>query len=248
MEFIFEPLQIFDIVKVVGSSITKKEKAVALRKEGWSYNKIIRELNLTSKGTLSYWFKNLRLDTVSKKKLAENTKKAHARGLFEANKRRAKQVGKENTKAYERGINYVKSRKEIDQFTKTLLVGALYWGEGTKYYNPKSPALELANADYKMIRIYLSFIKNVLAVPEEKIKFKVFIHDQTSSQKAVRYWSSCLKISSKRIKLVNAVSRASRRKRPKRALPFGTMSVKINDRGMYHYVKGLIEGIKQTYK
>ena len=53
----------------MGSNINLKEKAISLRQNGESYNNIRKILGIKSKGTLSLWFKNIKLSKKSLKLL-----------------------------------------------------------------------------------------------------------------------------------------------------------------------------------
>ena len=67
----------------------KKQKAIELRHKGFSYAKILKELDLTSKGTLSKWLRDLTLTENTKKRLKSNAKLAIKRGLDKFNRKKS---------------------------------------------------------------------------------------------------------------------------------------------------------------
>src|SRR4051812_3253276 len=91
----------------MGSNLHLKNQAISLRREGKSYNDIIKELGIKSKGTLSLWFKDLILSDESQKILEKNQKLAHDRGLFTANEQRGKKITEENKKAFSEGLQLI---------------------------------------------------------------------------------------------------------------------------------------------
>jgi len=219
-----------------------KERATSLRKNGESYNNIRKILGIRSKGTLSNWFKGIKLPKKSIELLAKNNKLAHERGLFTANKNRNVRIDNENKKAYTEGQNYIQpiSKKEL------LLIGAvLYWGEGTKYEpeNTTNRGLIFTNSDPKMISVYMRFIREILKIPEEKIRAGIHIYPSISGDEAKKFWSKTTNLPENRFYIITQVSRASQNKRPFNILPFGTVVIKINNRQQFYKVKGMIKGI-----
>lgn len=223
----------------MGSHIHLKNKALLLRKNGKSYNDIRKVLDIKSKGTLSHWFKNIKLSKKSIKLLEKNNKLAHKRGLFIANKNRKIRIESENTKAYIEGQNLIQqiTKKEI------LLIGViLYWGEGTK--SEKVPvSLSFSNSDPFMISVYMRFIREILKIPEEKIRAGIHIYPSISVEEARKFWSKITKLPEDRFYIITQISKSSQNKRPFNKLPYGTIAIKINNRKQFYKVKGMIKGI-----
>lgn len=223
----------------MGSNINLKNKAVSLRKAGKSYGDIRKTLGIKSKGTLSNWFKNIKLSKKTIRLLEKNNKLAHQRGLFTANKNRKARIENENEKAYNDGQSYIKSISKKD----LLLIGAvLYWGEGAKSER-SSLSLSFSNSDPLMISVYMRFIRGILEIPEEKIRAGIHIYPSISADKAKKFWSKITKLPENRFYIITQVSRASQNKRPFNILPYGTVVIKINNRQQFYKMKGIIKGI-----
>ena len=223
----------------MGSNIHLKNRAISLRRKGKSYNNIRKILGLKSKGTLSHWFKNIKLSKKSIELLNKNNKLAYKRGLFIANKNRKIKIENENKKAFIDGQGYIQSisKKEL------LLIGAvLYWGEGTKSER-SAVSLNFSNSDPLMILVYMRFIREILKIPEERIRAGIHIYPSISSDEAKKFWSKTTKLPENRFYIITQVSRASQNKRPFNILPYGTLAVKINSRQQFYKVKGMIKGI-----
>lgn len=219
----------------------ERERAIQLRLEGKSYNEIRKTLNILSKGTISYWLKGLVLSPAAKKRLAANTQRAHERGFFRFNAERSVRIKKENEEAAARGK---KTIGKLSTRELTLIGAALYWGEGTKKATQTNERLAFVNSDPKMIAMFLKYIREVLRVPEEKIRAGIHLYDLTTDEQGKKYWSHITKLPPDRFWIVRQVSRASKGVRDPRSLPFGTLVVKINDRKLFYYVLGMIEGLK----
>lgn len=216
-----------------------KDRAIVLRRNGKSYNDIRKILGLKSKGTLSYWFKNIKLSRKSIELLSKNNKLAHERGLLIANKDRKTRIDSENKKAYIEGQNSIQSisQKEL------LIIGAvLYWGEGSKSER-SAVSLNFSNSDPLMVSVYMRFIREILKIPEQRIRSGIHIYPSISSDEAKRFWSKITKLPEDRFYIITQVSRASQNKRPVNILPFGTIAIKINSRQQFYKVKGIIQGI-----
>ena len=218
-----------------------KQRAISLRLEGYSYNIIKRKLEIKSKGTLSYWFKDLSLPEESKRKLEKNIKLANDRGLFRFNRQRTEKIIKENRVAFQEGITKVQDLSPKDLF---LIGVSLYWGEGTKSENNRGNLrLAFSNSDPDMIKVFLRFLREILEVKEEKIRAGIHIYSSINPDEARRFWSGVTKLPVSRFYIVNQVSGASRGKRAFNQLPYGTAVIIVNDRKLFFKVKGMIRGI-----
>jgi hypothetical protein len=217
----------------------KKIKAIALRQKGLSYGQILKEMNLSSKGTLSYWFKNLVLTNESRSKLKLNYELSKKRGLIEFNNKRKLDIKEENKKFLNHGKLLIKINTKED----LLITGAcLYWGEGTKYEG-KCPSLIFTNSDPKMISLYMHFIRKGLCVDENIIKGGIHLHPHIKEDEAREFWSKVTNLPKDLFYIVNVKNVSSKGKRYKRKLPYGMVVIKVNKRKFFYLVKGMIESL-----
>ncbi len=222
------------------SLIDLKEKAINLRRSGHSYSSIIKTLGLKSKGTLSEWFKNLKLSKRSKDLLLNNNMLSHKRGLLTANKNRKFRIDTENEKSFLDGQKQINSLTHDD----LLLIGtSLYWAEGTKSENRKNRSLAFSNSDPRMVYVYMRFVREVLKIPEDRIRAGIHIYPSISEELARSFWSDTTKLPVDRFYIVTQISRASQNKRPFNLLPYGTAVIRVNKRMQFYKVKGMISGI-----
>ena len=219
----------------------KKSKAINLRLSGKSYGEIQKSLGITSKGTLSYWFKDLRLSSDARKLLETKILDAKKRGLFKFNKERTLLIKNEHQQIL------IQSQKEIPKLSKTdfLILGtALYWGEGTTREKQRGyQIVSFTNSDPKMIKIFMIYLRKILNVPENKIKPGIHIYPNLDREKTRRFWSLITNIPKERFYIFQNVSRASKHIRPENFLPYGTLNIRVNDRRLFNRIKGHIAGI-----
>ncbi len=204
-----------------------------------SYNNIRKSLGIKSKGTLSYWFKNIEFSKKTKELLEKNNRIAHEKGLFNANRDRKIKIDRENNDAYINGIKLINSISK----NELLLIGtSLYWAEGTKS-EKINPALNFSNSDPLMVSVYMKFLREILKIPEIKIRAGIHIYPSIPENKARKFWSSITKLPEDRFYIITQISRASQGKRPFNTLPYGTIAIKINNRIQFYKIKGMIKGI-----
>lgn len=216
----------------------KKAQAIKLRSQGKSYNEIRRLLDLPSKGTLSVWFKDIKLSRSAKERLKSKIKVARQRGLFAFNSRRSKNVAKENDKIFKESNKFIHRITDRD----LLITGiALYWGEG--YKSGKHPKLSFTNSDPQMIIVFMRFIRRILKISDERIRTHIHIHPNLKIKEAVRFWADLTSLKQENFMIVKQVSSASSGVRPKNILPYGTLDIRVNSRQVYFKMMGLINGL-----
>ena len=218
-----------------------KTKAIALRIEGHSYSQIKKVLGLKSKGTISYWMKDVTLPKIAQKKLAKNILLATKKGLLSFNKARTRKIKKENSVSYNEGVKLIP--KNLTKLDLLLVSTALYWGEGTKSGdNTPSPRFSFANSDPNMIKVCLRFLREILCVEDQKIRGGIHIYPDTNVENAKKFWAEITGLPKERFYIITQISRAGQNLR-KNKLLHGTLHVKVNSRLIFYKVKGLINGL-----
>ncbi len=166
-----------------------KRQAIELRKEGRTYSEILAKIPV-AKSTLGLWLQEVHLAKKQKQRL---TAKKLAAGLRGGLARKNQRI--ERTKLIQDA-----SKKEILNISKRelWLIGiALYWAEGakSKEYRP-SVGLDFTNSDYKMIRVFLCWLKNCCKVGSDQLSYEIYIHEtyKNKIQKVIRFWSDKLNI------------------------------------------------------
>lgn len=220
----------------------KKEAAIKLRLRGKSYGEILKALDLSSKGTLSVWFKELNLPPAAKKLLGGKILIARKRNLFAFNKNRTNKIINENKRILSDAQKEIKGLSDYE----LKLVGAmLYWGEGTIHHGRyRYPRLSFANSNHEIIKVYLLFLKRILKVKNEQMSIGIHIHPNIKKEAAKQFWSKIMGLPESKFYIVEQISAASKFKRDKKFLPYGTLHISVSPgRQSFYRVKGYIDGI-----
>jgi len=215
------------------------QKAYQLRLKGKSYGEIKRALGIP-KSTLSSWFKNLELPPAAQKLLEEKGRVARKQ-LTAFNRRRTKAIQVENQKITQQALSEIHS---LSKYELLLIGAALYWGEGWKSERSNKGSVEISNSDPYFIALFARFLKEVLAVPKEKLKVSILVHPKINAQSATTFWSKVTGIPRERFGVVHQTSRASKGKRPRNSLPYGTLRMRAHSRQKFFQIKGWIDGLK----
>ncbi len=222
----------------------QKDKAVQMRLQGRSYSEIQKTLNLPSRGTLSFWLKDLALPAEARVRLQKYSAITSKQNLQKFNTARTRQIQAENGQEYNSG------RKCIGSLSKRelMLVGAaLYWGEGTKSDNGgKTQSLVFTNSDPDMVTIYMRFIRQIYGVPEIRIRAGIHVYPSIDVDETRQFWSKVTQLPPDRFYIVTIISRLSSGKRNSRLLPHGTVTIRVHDRKLFHRMKGMIRGLVEA--
>ncbi len=166
-----------------------KNKAVKLRKRGFSIGKIERRLNIP-RSTLSSWFKNVKLNQKQKEKLLKDWKngliKARKKAVLWHNAQKEKRL-KEAKDAALATLN------DIDADNKNnleLALAFLYLGEGTK--NNAETAMGSSNP--LILKFFLAVIKKIYNVDVKKIGCELGLRADQDPEAIKRFWAKQLKL------------------------------------------------------
>jgi len=215
--------------------IVEKVKARALRKKGYSINRIVKEAGLT-KSSVSLWVRDIVLTKAQKKKLSEN-----GRSVESVERRRTVRLFNEQAK---RQIVFDKAKEDYLRISleELKLIGIiLYLGEGAK--SARSMA-RLANSDPSVIKIMMRFFREICKVEESKFRAHIHTFSHSDVERTEKYWSKITGIPRDQFfKTYTKASSASLQKRNK--LPFGTLDITVCDTKLFLTIAGWIDKIKE---
>jgi hypothetical protein len=91
-----------------------------------------------------------------------------------------------------------KIKKKLNKKEKELLlIGlALFWSEGSKAIKG---SVQLVNLDYRMLQLFVRFLRRICRISEDRLRLYVRVYKTFNREKARRYWSRKLKMSSKKV-------------------------------------------------
>jgi transposase-like protein len=203
-------------------------EARRLRQEdGLAIKEIARVVGV-SLSSVSLWVRDIELDAV--KNASMRSRAARRRG--EATAARARTLRRN---AQERG------REQARQGDPLHLAGCmLYWAEGSRERN----AVIFTNSDPEMVRIFVRFMRECFAVPDEKFRITCNLFaDHFERQRAIEdFWLDVTALPRRRLNtsIVNVYSKHSKKKR-RNKLPHGTCRAVVCDTQILQSIYGAIQ-------
>ncbi len=132
--------------------------------------------------------------------------------------------------------------KKLSTYEEKLkVIGVtLYWGEG--YKTKKSAGVDLANSDVSMILIFLSFLRKVCGVDENRLRVLLYCHSNQDTRQLVHFWSKKTKIP------VTQFSKPYVRKNVHydsiHTMPYGLVHIRYADKKLLQVIMDWIEEYK----
>lgn len=167
-----------------------KNKAMSLRKNGYTYSEIMRLIPNLPKSTLSNWVQNITLTNQDKDRIRQKALLAGTHGRL---------IGawRNKEKAQNRILKIqLEAEREYRKLKKSRLFNAgliLYWGEGSK----KSRMFQFMNSDSRTVKIMLRWLREAVHVPEDDIKIRLFTHKVYYTQGHQQFWLHTTGVGSK---------------------------------------------------
>lgn len=206
---------------------TEKELAISLRREGFSMNEIALRLDV-SKSSVSLWTRDVELPSNCKGRLG----KKRTVQEYANNGKGAARVAREKRQTYQDS-----GAERFIAGDKLFMMGCmLYWCEGQKSKN----AICFSNADPDVISVFIRFLRDSMAVAEEKIKLRIhaYLNNGILQSEIEEFWLKTAGLS--RVALhkgtYDVYSRSSARK--KRNLLYGTAHITVCSTVKLHEIYG----------
>jgi len=207
-----------------------KLKAIELRKKGWSYGEIKKEIPV-AKSTLSHWLKTVPLTPEYRERLYTKQILMCARGGQSQRERRKKEIEKILKEA----------EKEIQlplSFEFYRLIGAfLYWSEGSK-----TSGFAFSNSDPHFILFMIRWLKKVFGISPKNLKAWLNIYPQQNDLELKQFWSQLTGIPFENFG--KSFIKPPNKNYKKNTLYYGTIRVKVHKGTDLRYrVFGLIKTV-----
>lgn len=193
-----------------------KERAVALRRAGYSYNLIAEKLTV-SKSTLSVWLAQISYtpnETVVKR-------------IGSARAAMTKAKHEQKIASYREAM--VLAKKDVGDFKKRdlLMVGlALYIGEGEKNEN-----VGIINADTRIILTTMRWLQKCYGVPKENFTLAIHLYSDNNRSASLQYWSKETKIPLSQFGKTQIDLRPNKKDSKRGKLPHGTAHLRVRALG-----------------
>lgn len=125
-----------------------------------------------------------------------------------------KQIKEQQALEEAKEFSYLSSREKL------LLMSALYWGEGSK------KDFGLSNTDPNLIRIFVSGLRKVLNVTDDRLSISVRIYEDLDKDECLNFWSKIVGIPKNKFIGVNILVGKKKGK-----LPYGMCRVRVKKGG-----------------
>ncbi len=225
-----------------------KERALQLRLQGYSYGEISKKLNIP-KSTLSGWLHNLELSEKARNRIRGRVKLGVLNGLIKHNKKQTHLARQRMAKIR----SEAQSELRIINTRELWLIGiALYWAEGYKRPVVRNGKIRthhpvsLANSDPQLVKIFIGFLRKICKIPKEKIHAEIRIFEHMNQDQILNFWQKITGLSKNNFsKVYYGISKSSQGKKPFNRLPYGTISIRVNDTNLFHKIIGWINGLSK---
>jgi hypothetical protein len=210
----------------------ERQKAIALRKKGFSYTQIREQLTV-SKSTLSLWLKDFPL---SKSRIDSLRGKNPQRIERFRNTMRMKRESEESEV-------FSKIKKEIGRLSERerLIAGLfLYWGEGTKAA-PCTTAV--TNTDPDALKFFVHWL-GLFDIKVDQLKVVLHLYKDMDAKKETEFWSTYLDIPLSRFRKPYIKNTRLCDITYKSGFGHGTCSVLYLGKDLYLYVKSSLKYIR----
>ncbi len=227
---------------------TDRAAATQLRLGGRSYTEIQRRLGIP-KSTLAGWFGDLILPAAAQARINRRAYQGSVAALLRRNRQQTVQAQARAAGARAAGAGAITS---LSQRELRLVAAALYWAEGYKrpvVRNGRTVTdhpVSLTNADPRLIRLFVRFLRECCQVPTAKLKAGLRIFPHQSGKALQRFWQQQTGIPAKNFsRIYLGVSGSSQRIRPFNRLPYGVIQIRVADTKLFHTIMGYIEGLQK---
>jgi hypothetical protein len=190
-----------------------KQKAIQLRKEGYSYNYIVKHVPVT-KSTLSEWLRDVpftpnqhTIDTIGNARIASGNYK---HGVKMQSLKDAELEAKEII-------------SELSDRDIMMLGLGIYIGEGGK----TEGITRIINSDPRIIKLTLKWWQTSFKISLNQIKIRLFLYPDSKEDECVKYWSANTGISKSNFHPSTIDRRTNKKESKHGKLPFGTAHVSV---------------------
>ncbi|PJC48147.1 MAG: hypothetical protein CO035_05055 [Candidatus Omnitrophica bacterium CG_4_9_14_0_2_um_filter_42_8] len=123
---------------------------------------------------------------------------------------------------------------------KTALT--LYWCEGTgdRRGDKKNTTLAFTNKDANMLRIWLKFLFEICGLRRDKVRIRIYLHNNQDGIRLKKYWSEILDIPPFQFENISYTDKISTKEDYN-----GTVKIKVHNLKLYLIVKNWIGDLKK---
>ncbi len=194
-----------------------KQKAITLRREGYSYNIIAAKLNLP-KSTLSDWLSEIPYKP--NREIIERVKNARLKSAIFKNRQKIDQINEMRDIAS-------KELGEISRRDLWLLGIGIYLGEGSK----SNETIRVVNSDPDIIKIAMGWFEKICGLGTKNFRPYLHLYPDNDVKKSLAYWSGITKIPRNQFGKISIDRRTDKSTRKSGKLPYGTIHLHAKSLG-----------------
>jgi hypothetical protein len=187
--------------------VHEKERAVALRKKGYSYNEILEQVRV-AKSSLSLWLKDMPLLPYEKESLKKRKNASITRGRIRAG------ATHHRNRLLREKVYFDDAVHTFNRYVQDPLfhIGVtMYWAEGAKRNNQ----FLFINSDPDMIRIMVDWLEKFLGYTRMQMRFRLYIHKPYAHENLEHFWMKLLgTTSAQQVKTIYKPTGLGVKKRP----------------------------------
>jgi transcriptional regulator with XRE-family HTH domain len=211
----------------------KRERARELRQMGWSYKQIVDELGC-AKSSVSNWCNDIQLSPQQHEDLKKRQIEGSRKGRGNSNIAR---INRESGLA-QRRLYQETGREKAREGRLLHVVGCmLYWAEGAK---SRRNTLQFANSDEVMMTLFVRFLREELAVADEKLKIQIhcYAQDEAEVTRIETYWLDMLHLPRTALYPTQVLVGSNKRRN---RLTNGVCSVRVSSTELLMHILGAIQ-------
>ena len=194
-----------------------KEEAMRLRKAGYSYTHITKEIGV-SKSTLSNWLG--RIPYKPNKETITKIGKARAASGLAKNRLKIESIARAQ----------VEAKKEIGKLSERDLFMAgvgLYIGEGSK----SNDIVRITNSNHKIIIFAIRWFNRALGVPLENFTIRIHMYPDSNEKEVLKFWAKATGLSAGQFRKSQVDYREGKKISKNGQLPYGTAHLSVRSCG-----------------
>lgn len=208
---------------------SEKIESIFLREKGCSLKEIADKLNV-SKGSVSYWVRDVKLNKKARNRIDSLKSEAVKKAMSVNHKKKV--LREEERNIWAKKALSIKNKFSV--FENRLICSILYWGEGAKF----SHGVEFTNSDPLMVKIFLDTLCSGFGIDRKKIRANLHLHGYHNEKKQMKMWCDLLHLS--RNQFNKSYSKPNSEKIKREGYP-GCIRI-------CYYSKDIVDKIKAFYK
>lgn len=172
--------------------IDLKNRAIEIRRKGYSFREIAEVLNL-AKSTVGLWVGAEVLNNKARERIRMLGVNARNKANKTNREKKIKIISEIDISC--KALKYKKYNKEDYK----LFLALLYWGEGAK----TGGKFSFINSDQEMIKVYLFLLRSAFLINENKFRIRVHLHNYHNQEEIIAFWSNITGVSKNQFSIYN---------------------------------------------